>query len=219
MDLLSLLMGSMTQNSSVNAVSQNTGVSNDLVKKLLVMALPLILKSLTQNASSANGASSLLGALTQHSNRASIPEQLSAADADDGSKIIGHIFGEKKDDVIIQLADQAGMKQTDVSNVLSNVAPAVLSSLSATTQAGNAAQNSGSAFDIGSLLGGSDLLSGIFSGVQAPQQTAPQGGGLLSALSSLFGGGQQDDGQQAAGTQNDAAINGGDLLSALLGLK
>lgn len=218
MDLLSLLMGSMTQNSSVNAVSQNTGVSGDLVKKLLVMALPLILKSLTQNASSANGASSLLGALTQHSSKKSIAEQLSAADADDGGKIIGHIFGDKKDDVIIQLADQAGMKQSDVSSILSNVAPAVLSSLSATTQAGTAAQNSGAAFDMGSLLGGSDLLSGIFGGAQAAQAAPQGGGGLLSALSSLLGGGQQDPGPQAAGA-DDAAINGGDLLSALLGLK
>lgn len=214
MDLLSLLMGSMTQNSSVNAVSQNTGISNDLVKKLLVLALPLLLKTLTQNASSANGASSLLGALSQHSTNKSIPDQLSVVDADDGKKIIGHIFGDKEESVISQLAGQTGMQASEVSSVLSNVAPAVLSSLSATTQAGTAAQNSGAAFDMGSLLGGSsDLLSGIFGGVQ--QQAAPQGGGLLSALGSLFGGGQQE----APAQNNDASINGGDLLSMLLGMK
>lgn len=214
MDLLSLLMGSMTQNSSVNAVSQNTGVSNDMVKKLLIMALPLILKYMTQNASSSNGASSLLGALTQHSSRKAIPDQLSAADADDGRKIIGHIFGDKEDSIIGQLAGQTGMSSTDVSSVLSNVAPAVMSSLSATAQAEKeAAQSSAGLADLGSLFGSSDLLSGMFGGAQTAQ-TAPSGGGLLSALSSLFGGGQQE-----TSPQNDAAMNGGDLLSALLGLK
>lgn len=218
MDLLSLLLGSMTQNSSVNAVSHNTGVSNDMVKKLLVMALPLILKYLTKNAASSNGASSLLGALAQHSSNRSIPDQLSEADADDGSKIIGHIFGDNTDAVIGQLAGDTGMDAAQVRGVLSNVAPAVLSSLSATTQAGTQAQSAGSPLDLGSLFGGSDLLSGIFGSMQQPQE-APQGGGLLSAISSIFGGGQANAGSQSVQGADDGAINGADLLGALLGMK
>ena len=214
MDLLSLLMGSMTQNSSVNAVSQNTGVSNDMVRKLLVMALPLILKYLTKNAASSNGASSLLGALTQHSSRAAIPDQLSGADAEDGGKIIGHIFGENKDAVIGQLAGQTGMSAAEVGKVLSNVAPAVMSSVSATAQAEKEAVKTGSGIpDIGSLFGSSDLLSGMFGGMQQAKE-APAGGGLLAALSSVLGGGQQKE-----DTQKDTALNGGDLLSALLKMK
>ena len=66
---------------------------------------------------------------------------------------------------------------------------------------------------------GAQSANGMPAGGAQAAQAAPQGGGgLLSALSSLLGGGQQDPGPQAAGA-DDAAINGGDLLSALLGLK
>ena len=81
MNLLSLLLGSMTQSSSVDSLSGKTGISSAAVKQLLMLALPILLKSLTQNASSKEGAQSLLGALAQHKNDMPMADQLSNADA------------------------------------------------------------------------------------------------------------------------------------------
>ena len=64
MDLLNLFTGAMTSQPTVNTLSEKTGASNAQIKKLLILALPLIIKAMTSNASSQNGASSLLSALT-----------------------------------------------------------------------------------------------------------------------------------------------------------
>ena len=198
MNLLSLLLGSMTQSSSVDSLSRKSGVSSQLVKTLLIAALPMIIKSMTQNASSTSGASSLLTALGQHNNNKSLADQLGSADAEDGGKIIQHIFGDNTSSVISQLAGETGMEADQVNSVLSNMAPALMSTLSATQQAGSEAQAAGNSFDLGSFAG-SDLMSGLFGGSQA----ASQGADLLS---SLFGG-KTDTG----------SLDGSALLGTLLG--
>jgi hypothetical protein len=199
MNLLSLLLGSMTQSSSVDSLSGKTGISSAAVKQLLMLALPILLKSLTQNASSKEGAQSLLGALAQHKNDMPMADQLSNADAEDGGKIINHILGGNKEATIANLASQTGLSNDQVSSVLANSAPAILSSLSATTSAGQAQQG---AFDLGSAAS-SGLLGGILGNV-----SAPAAGGVGGLLGSLFKG--QDD---------DSDSDGSSLLGLLLGGK
>ena len=184
MNLLSLLLGSMLTQSSVNSLEQKTDVSGALIRKLLPLAIPLLIKAMTQNASSQSGALSLLGALTQHKSTKPMDSQIQHADAKDGEKILGHIFGSDYSGVVGQLAGQTGMNNDQVASVLSNIAPALLSGVSAAnTQAAQPAQTSG--LDLGSLLG-------MFGGV-APQQAQTQessakdmnGMALLSLLSAL----------------------------------
>ena len=107
MDLLNLFTGAMTSQSTVNTLSEKTGASNAQIKKLLILALPLIIKAMTSNASSQNGASSLLSALTQHKSTASLDTQVKEADAEDGAKIIGHILGGNSQSVMNSLASQS----------------------------------------------------------------------------------------------------------------
>ena len=85
MNLLSLLLKGMTTAASVNALSQKTGISAKTIKKLLPLALPILLKAMTSNASSSSGAQSLLGALTQHTNKKPLEDQISNADEKDGA--------------------------------------------------------------------------------------------------------------------------------------
>ena len=203
MNLLSLLLGSMTQSSSVDSLSKKSGVSQQLVKALIIAAIPMILKSMTQNASSEAGAASLLGALGQHKDKKDLADQLGGADAEDGGKIINHIFGGNTSSVISQLAGETGMKEDQVNSVLSNMAPAIMSTLSATQSAGSEAQQAGNSFDLGSFAG-SDLMSGLFGGSTA----ASQGANLLSSL--LSG--------QSAGADT-SAMDGSALLGSLLGLR
>ena len=83
-------------------------------------------------------------------------------------------------------------------SVLSNSAPAILSSLSATTNAGQAQQGT---FDLGSAAS-SGLLGGIFGDANA---SAASGMGLLGSL--------------LQGQENNSESDGSSLLGLLLGRK
>ena len=240
MDLLSMLMSSMTSNSSVEALSKKSGGSSKGIKTLLLLAIPLIIRYMTKNAKeSQQGATSLLGALQQHTNTQPMTSQIANADAADGAAILGHVFGNDYGNVVQNLANQSGLTQTQTSSVLSNLAPALMSGLSAATSSvSTQSQNSGfnladgiDLSDIAALMGGNQkpqqtsatsLLGSLLGGNQKPQQS-----GVSGMLGSLLGGGQQ----QSAGagllgsllgggsSANDNAINGMDLLSALMGAR
>ena len=100
MDLLGMLLGTMTSGNSVDALSKKTGLSTAKLAKLLPMAIPLLMKFLTKNASSADGAASLLGALGGHKNTKSMADQIGEADEEDGLKIVNHILGNDSADVL-----------------------------------------------------------------------------------------------------------------------
>ena len=135
MNLLQLLLGSMMSSNSVNSVSNKTGLSSKLVQKLIVAAIPLLIKYMTNNASSTAGAQSLLGALMQHKGTRSMSEQIDDADEEDGAKIIRHILGSDEEKVVSTLADETGLKSEEVTRGLASLAPALLSGLSAAANA------------------------------------------------------------------------------------
>ncbi len=218
MNLLSLLLSSLLTDSSVSALAKKTGLSAAALKKLIPLAVPLLLKFLTSNASSESGALSLLGALSQHTNQKTLSDQIDEADTEDGGKIIGHIFGNQSDVVTNRLAQQSGMSERDVNSALAGIAPALMSGLSAANHTVSAAPK----VDLSDGIDLSDLL-GMFAGAQSVQQV-PQsqsyGGGLLSGLlggsssglGDLFGSMLGSSAQQAS-QEND--FNGTQLLSLL----
>jgi hypothetical protein len=193
MNLVQLLLSSMANTSSVNSAAKKTGLSTVLVKKLIVAAIPLLIKYMTKNASSQNGALSLLGALTQHTSNRSMAQQIEEVDEADGNKIIDHILGNDKNTVVKELAAETGASADQVTRGLASIAPALLSGLSAATNAAKP-QAQSNALDLSSLLGmfaggqqqaasSTDLLSALFGGTtqqQVQQQPA-------SGLASLFG--------------------------------
>ncbi len=202
----------MTSDNSVNALSGKTGIDKSKIINLIMMALPLIIKALTRNASSSSGAESLLGALTQHTSRDSIDRQIENADAEDGAAILNHILGNDAASVTSGLAEQTGLSNEEISSTLNNMAPAILSELSAaTSQIQNTAGAAGGV-DLSDGLDFSDLM-GVFSGIQSAQQNN-QGGGLLSGLLGAFLGGKQEEKPQA---QQASGANAMDLLSGLMG--
>ena len=111
--------------------------------------------------------------------------QIQDADEADGTKILNHIFGNDKDQVYNFLSHQSGMNNNQVNSVLSSIAPAILSGLSAATTSASHQVNLSDGLDLSDLMG-------MFGGSQ-PQQ---QSGGLLG---SLFGGGQQQQQQSSGG--------------------
>lgn len=135
MNLLQLLLGSLTSTDSVSSVSKKTGVSSKMTSKLIMMAIPLLISYMTKNASKKEGAQSLLGALTQHTSTATVSNQVANADVVDGAKIIAHILGKDQDAIINNLAKESGASVNEVCSILNNIAPALMNGLSTATTA------------------------------------------------------------------------------------
>lgn len=206
MSLLSILTKSLLSDVALKALAKKTGLSSAKLKKLVPLAIPMLLKALTNNASSQTGLQSLLGALTQHTSTKALPEQIQEADTDDGGKILGHIFGGNTENALGSLAQQTEMSQQEVGSALSSIAPALLSGLSAATTS-----NAKPGFDLSDGLDMGDVMAIFGSGTQS-------GGGLLGGLlgGSSSGGGLLGSlfGQNTE--EKDESLNGTALLNALL---
>lgn len=194
MNLLAVLIKSLLSGNTLSTLMKKTGLSSRQLKKLIPLAIPLLIKMLTRNASSQEGLSSLLGALTQHTNKKPMAVQVAEADTDDGDKIIGHILGADKDPSVISLANQSGLSQQQVSGVLSNIAPALLSGLSAATST----SSSSGKIDLSDGLDLSELM--LMLGGSKPKPS-----GLFG---NLFAGKPKEE--------KDETLNGSALLHLLL---
>ena len=214
MNLLNVLLKALLTDSAVTALAKKTGIGSAALKKLLPLAIPLLLKALTNNASSQSGVQSLLGALTQHKSTKSMADQIAEADQVDGGKILGHILGAGASNEMNSLAAQTGLSANQVSSALAGIAPALLSGLSAATASSGAAGkvDLSDGLDLGdvmAMLGGAQSGASPVSGllgslVGGSQSSASPMGGLLG---SLLGGGIQE---------SDNSLNGNALMSALL---
>lgn len=131
MDLVKSILKNMTSVPSLEALTEKAGVSADSIEKALFSAVPSLIGSMTKNASSTKGAQALMGALAQHEDNSDVTSQIANADATDGNKIIGKIMGDDKDDFISSIAKKAGINFDQSNAILSNIAPSLLSSISA----------------------------------------------------------------------------------------
>ena len=190
MNLLGILLKMLLGKNTLSALAKKTGLTPAKLKKLIPLALPLLLRYLTSNASSQSGALSLLGALGQHSSAKALPEQIAEADPVDGGKILGHIFGHSAEPEIETLAEQSGLSGKEVNTALDSIAPVLLSSLN--TAAASAKKKK---VDLSDGLDLSDVMA-LLGG---------SSGGLLSSLFSPKRPDEKDDG-----------LNGNALLQALL---
>lgn len=197
MSLLGILLKAMLSEGALKALAKKTGLNSKQLKKILPLALPLLLKMLTKNASEKDGALSLLGALTQHTSKKTMAQQIEEADQDDGAKIIGHILGKDSQSSLLSLSSQSGLSQKEVSSVLSGIAPALLSGLSAAT---SSAGSSAGKVDLSDGLDLSDVVA-MLGGAK------PEPAGLLGGL---FGK------KKPAKEEKDAGLNGATLLQLLL---
>ena len=180
MNLTNMLMNSMGSESSVEALSQKTGSSTKDTSSFLSSALPMLMGALTQNASTQDGASSLANALTQHTDTSSMAEQIANADENDGSAIIQHIFGDNSGQAVNTISQDTGIESGQVSSLLSNIAPALLSGLSAATGSAQNSQQESGGFDFSGLLG-------MFGGGNSNSNQATSGSTGTTLVNSLLG--------------------------------
>ena len=192
MKLLDFFASSFESDSSVKALSKKAGTSSAQTSQLLKLALPLLLKYLTQNASSPAGAQSLSHALTQHTDTSSMTQQLTNANTADGNAIIQHILGSDTSQVVQSLGQQTQTNNDQVMSLLGNLAPALMSGLSAAT-----------------------------SSAQQTQQAQPSALPDFSGLASLFGGSAPQGSLNlipSSGSSINSSNDGTQLISLLLNL-
>lgn len=173
----------------IGDIAKKLGIDEDIAKAAVAVAVPAIVGGLAANAKDKGGAKSLEKALGKHAGRS--PKKLDDIDEAEGAKIVTHVFGDKKDDVVRAAAKKAPAKADGpdigaiVAQVLPIIAPIVLAFVAnqfigkkeeAAPKAEAAPAASGNA--LGDMLG--SLIS------------SPQGQELIAgALGGLLGGGRK----------------------------
>lgn len=193
MDLVKMLLSSMTSESSLSALTGKTGGDAGQVESAIQSAIPSLIGSMTKNASSTDGAKSLLGALSQHQDTNSISSQIENADEIDGGKIIGKIMGGGKDDFISSIASKSGLNFGQTNSLLSSIAPAILSFISSAAKPDTAESQAEEA---------------------ARRQEEAQKNDV-SFLGGFFSKFLKDEDDKVEETKEDDGFDGGDLLNIL----
>lgn len=194
MALLDMLAGELLGTKSVGELSKSAGASDDQVKQLVTKALPLFLSGMYQNSSTDEGAQALEKALDDHAPNAekSTSSMLRKADVKDGQKIVEHVLGANEKEVTKGLSQSTGLTQTQVSTLLGQLAPVILSLVGNYKQEENGKEKADSS-NLLSVLG-SALLGKEYQQVQPEKQN---GLNLMSLAGSLLGSSSQPKEQES----------------------
>jgi hypothetical protein len=183
----------------INQLAGQLGVDNRTAEQAARQALPALLGGIQANTDDPGGAASFARAVQQHDG--GLVEggvDLDQVDADDGDKIVGHVFGPNRDQVENRLGAVGGVGGQDlIAKLLPILAPIVMAWLSKKLSGG--AGSSGP--DFGSVFGGGsggagglgDLLGPILGSVLGGGAGAGRGGGdpLGDLLGGLLGAGRR----------------------------
>jgi hypothetical protein len=136
MDMITQQMGS----SMMQQMAQKIGGDSDGVKRAAATAVPMILAAIKRNASSQQGAEALVVALeTKHSGGVfdNLGGLLDGSSIQDGSKILGHVFDNKQNNMAQQLGKATGIGGQGASDLMSMLAPMVMGALGNAKKSGN----------------------------------------------------------------------------------
>ena len=184
------------------------GVDEQTAAAATAAAVPALVSGMQANAENPGGEASLAQALAQHADRPDV--DVNTADPSDGQKIVDHVFGAQKDQVVHQLGGLGGIGGGLVAKVLPMLAPVVMGWLgnhlgkkSALSEADGQQESGGLSGMLGGLLGGgggaaagglSSVLGGLLGGSGAggaASSGGSTGGGLTNILGGLLGGGRK----------------------------
>lgn len=190
MSSLQDLLGAQQGNAALQEISSNVGAEPSAVNSAIQAALPMILGSLANNASTPQGAASLNTALEQDHD-GSILDNLGglgsmifgggqqpapAPRQADAGGILGHILGNNQGQVVQHASNQSGLDAGQVAQIVMMLAPIVMGYL------GRQKQEQGVGADgLGGLLGG--LLGGQQQAAAAPQSS---GNAMLDMASNVL---------------------------------
>lgn len=164
----------------VDQIAAQLGVDPKVAAQAIQEGGGAILGGLQQNAATPEGASAIDAALGKHRGLGDAVD-LDRVDTADGEKILGHIFGDRQQQVAQKLTNEPQTAGIDFGQLLPMLAPVVMGLLAKDKQQAAPRDAAGGGFDVGGLIGG--LLGGSGQGSQA--YGGLDIGGLLGGL---FGG-------------------------------
>lgn len=173
------LLNSAAGQQIVANISRQFGLDQSQATSAVQAALPMILGGLGRNAQNEQGAESLNSALSQHD--PSVLDNVqgffgnASSAQNEGSKILGHIFGDKVSNVEHGVAQSSGISMDKIGPIIAMLAPLVMSYLNKQKQSNNVNQPGG----LGDLIGG---LAGSVGG----GNTTSQGGGLIGMVTGFL---------------------------------
>ncbi len=145
----------------ISGVSNQTGQSADKTGNLLSMAMPVLMGAMQRNASTPEGASGLLNAISgKHSG--GILDNLGGlfeggvedSVTNDGAGILGHILGSKQNTVENALSQKSGIDAGSVGQILKVAAPILMGVLGKQASQNNVSDANGLTNLLGGMLGG-----------------------------------------------------------------
>ena len=188
----------------IGNISNQVGTSEGETSSVLTSALPQLVNAMQNNASSADGASGLLGALMSGKHGGlldNIGGLLGGGlDTEDGGKILGHVLGGNQSELENNLSLSSGVPTDKIGSILKMAAPLLMAFLANKAKDSNVQNGS----DLGGLLGG--LLGG--SGASA-------GGSVLTSVLDQDGDGQLGINDAVAAVSKKGGLAG--LLGKLFG--
>ncbi|RYE00460.1 MAG: DUF937 domain-containing protein [Sphingobacteriales bacterium] len=173
------LLNSTAGQEIVANISRQFGLDQSQATSAVQAALPMILGGMGRNAQNEQGAASLNHALSQHD-----PAVLdnvqgffgnAASVQNEGTKILGHIFGDKVNTVENGVAQSSGISMDKIGPIIAMLAPLVMSYLNQQKQSNNVTQSGG----LGDLIGG---LAGSMGG----GNNTSRGGGLIGMVTGFL---------------------------------
>ena len=155
MDFTNLIQGAMGQQ-IVGSAAKQLGINESQAQTAVAAAVPFLLSALNKNAQG-GGAEGISNALNQHDG--SILDNLSGflgqgGNQQDGLGILGHVLGNKQQNVESAISQQSGLNMGQVTQILALVAPIVMGYLGKQKQSAGLDSN-GIAGLLGGLVGGS----------------------------------------------------------------
>ena len=157
LDLLNSPMGKQL----VSGIAGQTGQDESKTGDVLSMAMPLLLGAMKKNAATPEGASGLMNALSSKHD-GSILDDLGGlfgggvdkAVLDDGAGILGHVFGNKQQNVQNALSQRSGVESGSIGDILKIAAPLIMGFLGKQQRQSNLSDASGLSSMLGGMLGG-----------------------------------------------------------------
>ncbi len=188
---LQKLAGTLLSSDSIDGLSSLTGASGKDVSSVLAQALPSLLSGAKDQANNKDTKDSFVTALADHAkgNTKDLGSFLGNVDLKDGSKIITHLLGSDKKDVLSNISKETGVSEKKTSDILSAIAPLLMSLLGQQTNEDDD-KDSGIEGLLGNLLDNVDIgsmLTGLLtdngsSNKPKPASTQSSSGNLIGGL-------------------------------------
>lgn len=144
----------------IDGVSSQTGQSSDKTSGLLSMAMPVLMGAMQRNASTPEGASGILNALSgNHSggildNLGGLFEGgVDQSVTNDGAGILGHILGGKQPAVENALSQKSGIDTGSVGQILKVAAPILMGVIGKQASQNNVSDTNGLTSLLGNMSG------------------------------------------------------------------